>query len=59
MVSAKEVRKKLNCYELIVASISWCLDIDSVTVTDLHAFLEHLIFGLMSKKMTTFRKLLM
>ena len=40
-MSGKEVRK-LNCYELIVASIHWCLDIDSVTVTDLRAFLEHL-----------------
>ena len=40
-VSGKDVRK-LNCYELIVASIRRCLNIDSVTVADLLVFLEHL-----------------
>ena len=43
MVSGKDV-KKLNCYELITASIRWCLDIEGLTVADFRAFLAHLNF---------------
>ena len=42
-MSGKEVRK-LNCYEVITASIRWCLDIEGLTVKDLCAFLEHINF---------------
>ena len=42
-MSGKEVQK-LNCYELITASIRWCLDIEDLTVKDLHAFLGHINF---------------
>lgn len=36
--------KKMNCYELVTASIRWVLDIQGVTVKDLRAFLEHICF---------------
>ena len=42
-VGSKDV-KKLNAYELIGASIKWCLNIDKLTVCDHRAFLEHLYF---------------
>ena len=42
-VSGK-VDRKLNCYELITASIRWCLDIEGLTVKDLWTFLEHINF---------------
>ena len=41
-MSGKEV-KKLNCFELITASIRWCLDIDGLTVRDLRAFLQYIM----------------
>ena len=40
-IGGKEVRK-LNAYELIAASIMWCLDIPSLMTKDYRAFLEHL-----------------
>lgn len=42
-VLGKEV-KKMNCYELVTASIRWILDIQGVTVKDFRAFLEHICF---------------
>ena len=33
---------KLNPHELIVASKLWCLDLQSLTVADYRAFLEHI-----------------
>lgn len=42
-VLGKEL-KKLNCYELVTASIRWCLDIEGLTVKDFRAFLEHICF---------------
>ena len=33
---------KLNAYELIAASILWCLEIQNLTTIDYKAFLEHL-----------------
>ena len=36
--------RKLNAYELIGASVLWCLDIAELTVADLRAFLDHIYF---------------
>ena len=56
-MSGKDVRK-LNCYKLIVASVHSCLDIDSVTVADLRAFLEHLQFLASQAKNDDFREVM-
>ena len=40
-IGGKEV-KKLNAYELILASITWCQSIDGLNMTDMTAFLDHM-----------------
>lgn len=43
VVGGKDV-KKLNAYELMGASIRWCLDCEDLSIKDHRAFLEHLNF---------------
>ena len=40
-IGGKEVRK-LNAYELILASISWCQSIEGLSIVDMKAFLDHM-----------------
>lgn len=53
-MSGKEVRK-LNCYELITASIRWCLDIQGLTVKDFRALMEHVCFMASRAKQNDFQ----
>ena len=40
-IGGKEVRK-LNAYELMLASITWCQSIEGLSIVDMRAFLDHM-----------------